>query len=575
MIAGGGGGGMHLGGGGGAGGYYLSTEAGNSKIIFSANTTYTIVIGHGGIGGNGLSPVSGANGSDTVIKDSSGVDILRVKGGGQAAGSNDINGTYTGTDGGCGGGGVGYNNTTVNNPSYSNGGSAVNVDGKGYGGGTGVQYQNAPDGTRYILGGGGGGIGGAGENADNRQYEPGNGGDALTIDLTGTEEAFGGGGAGGTWYYSGLAYGGASLVNGSSVIVGGNGARSSPQVANTTGAPNTGSGGGGGNNATYYNGKGGSDDTPDRRRKTSQNLALISTGQTGEFIGYLQDLRIFNRALTSDEINDIRYYSGQGVLTVQGFEKPYTNIEIDNKLDNIPAGYTDADVALYLTNNNYATISEIPAPYTDTDVLAYLTANDYVTSTDLPTPYTDTDVQAYLTANDYATTADLPTPYTDTDVQAYLTANDYVTSTDLPTPYTDTDVQAYLTANDYITSTDLPTPYTDTDVQAYLTTNDYITSTDLPTPYTDTDVQAYLTANDYVTSTDLPSLFISDVSSDFNVDVNGLLTLTKSYVLFDDVSTLFLPDNQDPTITPTKTATQVTGSTTDFYVKLDCGDTAA
>eukprot|EP00960_Hanusia_phi_P008600 245031-Hanusia_phi.AAC.1 len=250
MIAGGGGGGFHLGGGGGAGGYYLSTEAGNSKILFLANTTYTIVIGHGGDKGTGSSPIAGVNGSDTVIKDSSGADILRVKGGGQGGGTN-IYGDHPGSDGGCGGGGLGYNDTTVNNPRVSSGGSAVNVDGKGYGGGTGIQYQNAPNGTRYILGGGGGGIGGAGENADNRQYEPGNGGDALTINLTGTEEAFGGGGGGGSYQNnSTIGLGGGSLVNGSIVRVGGNGGRTTALSGATAATPNTGSGGGSQNNTS-------------------------------------------------------------------------------------------------------------------------------------------------------------------------------------------------------------------------------------------------------------------------------------------------------------------------------------
>ena len=116
---------------------------------------------------------------------------------------------------------------------------------------------------------------------------------------------------------------------------------------------------------------------------TGTTTSLISINQNirvGEFVGYLQDLRIYNKALSQDEINDIIGYTGQGTLTVQNFAKPYTNAQIDDKIDNIviPAGYSDTDTQAYLTANNYATLSDIPAAYTDTQTQAYLTANNYL-----------------------------------------------------------------------------------------------------------------------------------------------------------------------------------------------------
>jgi len=89
------------------------------------------------------------------------------------------------------------------------------------------------------------------------------------------------------------------------------------------------------------------------------------------------------------------------------------------KLDGIDAGatnYTDSDVAIYLTNNDYVDAT-------------YLTNNDYVTAT-------------YLTNNDYVTAT-------------YLTNNDYVT-------------QQYLSTNDYITQGQLSSYATTSYVQSQL-----------------------------------------------------------------------------------------------------------
>ena len=255
MIGGGGGGAQVHGGGGGAGAYY------NSTFYFIANTTYTITVGAGGIGGyvvSTYSQVSSQNGGDTTIT-TGGVTQLIVKGGGRG-----VETAINGGDGGCGGGAGGVNTT-----GYI-GGSAVAVNtgtnGTGFAGG------NKASGTYAYSGGGGGGAGGAGQNAGERTelnnpltsipdndlngLNGGNGGNAIVVDLTGTAKAYGGGGGGGSWDNNGgtPTYGGRVSVNGIMTYVGGyantaeydNQRRHTRYITGTEPFANTGSGGGGG-----------------------------------------------------------------------------------------------------------------------------------------------------------------------------------------------------------------------------------------------------------------------------------------------------------------------------------------
>ena len=298
MIAGGGAGGGPLGGGGGAGGYYLSTEQGNNPITFLENQTYTVIIGRGGIPGPSDTdgPITGANGNDTVIKNSVGIDILRVKGGGQGGidyyGGDPLGNApipIVGSNGGCGGGGAGYNDTsgTGNNPRTAAGGSAVNVNGKGFAGGSGIHYKNHTNGTRYMTGGGGGGIGGLGENAFNTEFEAGDGGAALAINLTGTPAVYGGGGGGGAFSTSTTrAVGGGAFVTDAIVRVGGLGETYDISGLSPRCAANTGSGGGGaGNNGNDIEDTSGSGGVVIIRYKLTSGSTI--TGKTPGILKYL------------------------------------------------------------------------------------------------------------------------------------------------------------------------------------------------------------------------------------------------------------------------------------------------
>ena len=247
MVGGGGGGGYNHAGGGGAGAYYYGSLTLNSG-------TYNINIGAGGNGGTntGIAP---QNGGDTFISSNS-IDLtingsnVRCKGGG-GAGMYNANG-FIGNNGGCGGGGDGWSGNTGTN-SVIAGGLAINTGtiGKGFNGGSGRQFYNSQE----LAGGGGGGIGGAGGNVTGK--EGGAGGNALAINITGSQLVFGGGGGGGEWpaYTADPAGigGSATLIDGKIVKVGGDAVRNEGGSGGN-GTTNTGSGGGAGKGGNGGNG---------------------------------------------------------------------------------------------------------------------------------------------------------------------------------------------------------------------------------------------------------------------------------------------------------------------------------
>lgn len=204
--------------GGGAGG---ATE---SNILANAFTVgnVTVTVGAGGAYGPGDDPTNGGN---TIFG-----NIIMIGGG-----SGDGPYNSDARSGGSGGGGSADNN--LNSPGDG-------TSGQGSRGGYPAKRVLTTNGIR-ILAGGGGGYSQVGGNASYPavppiDIRPGNGGDGLYTDITGTGTWFAGGGAGGADVYTNPA----GLGGG-----GGGGSRDNPTPAD--GTPNTG-GGGGGAGAAYF-----------------------------------------------------------------------------------------------------------------------------------------------------------------------------------------------------------------------------------------------------------------------------------------------------------------------------------
>jgi len=207
VVAGGGGGSSEWGGGGGGGGLIYTNTA------VSSNCSVTV----GGGGAKGTGGGGGANGGNSVF----GAYIAYGGGGGSPHPS------QAGKAGGSGGGGGGGDG------SGGAGGAATN--GQGYAGGNGVYSANG-------SGGGGGGAGGVGKVGN----LPGDGGNGLAYDISGTSVYYAGGGGGGDGSVRGIGGSG----------VGGNGGLQ--QQPGTDGTANRGGGGGGGGSYTQPGGNGGS-----------------------------------------------------------------------------------------------------------------------------------------------------------------------------------------------------------------------------------------------------------------------------------------------------------------------------
>jgi hypothetical protein len=227
VVGGGGSGGVRHGGGGGAGALiYLQNQQLNKGI-------YTIQIGEGGAAINSVG--NGNNGNDTTITYNSTI-IYNAKGGG--GGANVNYGLSGGSSGGSSGG-----TTTISNPVLTTNipsGAYGNLGGKGSSTSTEIHFG----------GGGGGGAGSVGADANLLQVSAigGDGGEGLSINITGTYKYYAAGGGGG------IAGGGLSAGLGGSGI-GGNGSKSNTVAG--SGVANTGSGGGGAGFSDIYNGTSG------------------------------------------------------------------------------------------------------------------------------------------------------------------------------------------------------------------------------------------------------------------------------------------------------------------------------
>ena len=234
IVGGGGSGGTRCGGGGGAGAViYLQNQNLNTG-------TYTINVGKGGnaIASNTGGGSNGNNGDDSFIILNS-VNIYLAKGGGGGAGSGTTN--IAGKAGGSSGGGTW--NTSSDNPLLTN----IPAGAYGNKGGSGLQ-GNAQV-TDYV-GGGGGGANNVGGNAtaNGTNRTAGNGGNGISVSITGNTTTYGGGGGGG---------GGPNAVGNSLGGAGGGGAGSNGNTTATSGTANTGGGGGGSGYNTTNNGASG------------------------------------------------------------------------------------------------------------------------------------------------------------------------------------------------------------------------------------------------------------------------------------------------------------------------------
>ena len=221
IVAGGGGGpGRDIGGGGGAGGMKTGS------IQLSAGT-YNVIVGPGG-GGSTDRQTQITNANKGSI---SSFNSIECEGGGTGKVYHVTTGNFS--NGGSGGGGVGYN-------PYTAGGTGT--AGQGYNGGIGVVY-----GSTYYGGGGGGGAGEIGKSASAGR----DGGDGIQSDITGTNIYYAGGGGGAGHRTTGdgtMGNGGAG---------GGGDAGTSSTTSSRDGTDGLGGGGGAARNTGLTGGAGG------------------------------------------------------------------------------------------------------------------------------------------------------------------------------------------------------------------------------------------------------------------------------------------------------------------------------
>jgi len=238
VIAGGGAGGYDQGGGGGAGGYRASFNSetsgggGSSEtaLTFNSGTVYTITVGGGGAGINGVTTPA----NEGVASSISGSDITDITTIGGGRGGNYNQPSYGASTGGSGGGGAGGSPAGL--------AGAAGTTNQGYAGGSATGSVS--------TGTGGGGAGAVGVNSTSAN--PGAGGAGVASTITGSSVTRGGGGGSHT---------ASSPYTSSPGGAGGGGAGSTNTSANgNPGTANTGSGGGGIWNfpGPYISGAGGS-----------------------------------------------------------------------------------------------------------------------------------------------------------------------------------------------------------------------------------------------------------------------------------------------------------------------------
>jgi hypothetical protein len=220
VVAGGGGGGYQSGGGGGAGGVIYNNN-------YSVSTT-SISVSIGGGGGGGANSSGASNGGNSVF------GSLTAIGGGKG-------GTTTSSSNAQGGsGGSGGGSCYAFNAGALAGGAGT--PSQGFNGGSNIGTNDSSG-----SGGGGGASSAGGAAAANRC---GNGGNGISISITGSPVIYGGGGGGGTW--NSAATGGSGGSGG-----GGNGGRGGTYPLAGTNGYGGGGGGGGANGPGYENGASG------------------------------------------------------------------------------------------------------------------------------------------------------------------------------------------------------------------------------------------------------------------------------------------------------------------------------
>ena len=258
-------------GGGGAGGSRSGSGGGAGSLIYQRNIqlsgSYSINVGRGG---KGIVATTGNTGESGI--DSSFGSIILAKGGGGGGGWGGAGGT-----GGSGGGNSGDNPSTTRSIAVT-----TNIPTGAYGNAGGLSISTGG----IWAGSGGGGAGSRGY--DGTSTLCGNGGDGLSIDITGTYKFYAAGG-GGSAYNSSTNFG----LGGSSI--GGNG--NSIGIA-FDGTPNTGSGGGGagatGSTNAFLGGSGGSGIVIIRYKSTK--LA----NQTYKLGNYSGDFKIISSVSNTD-----------------------------------------------------------------------------------------------------------------------------------------------------------------------------------------------------------------------------------------------------------------------------------
>ena len=229
VAGGGGGGGFHTAGGGGAGG--VLHEVG---FAVTPGATLNVTVGKGGAPGSAVGSQytnPGGNGADSFFD-----SLTAVGGGGGGGGGANSQIGNPGSAGGSGGGG-GRCWVTCNTSSTANANK--------HAGGAGTAGQGNAGGHAWFMSGAGGGGAGA-PGADDIYGFAGNGGDGVSIDITGTGSYYGGGGGGGTENTATRATGG----------LGGGGLGGS--TSDSVGADGTAGTGGGGGGARYTGSNGGS-----------------------------------------------------------------------------------------------------------------------------------------------------------------------------------------------------------------------------------------------------------------------------------------------------------------------------
>ena len=227
LVVAGGAGGGYYGGGGGAGGYRTSagTSGGGgsaeSALSLSLVTSYTVIVGAGGIAGSSGS-ANGGQGSNSSIG-----SLITSVGGGYASGN-----TYpTAGTGGTGGSGGGASPGSGNNNASGTGGSGT--ANQGYAGG--AAWIGAANGYSGFGGGGGAGATGGASTTS----ASGAGGTGVASSISGSSVTYAGGGGGG------------GDTRGTTAGAGGSGGGGSGSTtAGSSGSANLGGGGGGGG----YNG---------------------------------------------------------------------------------------------------------------------------------------------------------------------------------------------------------------------------------------------------------------------------------------------------------------------------------